>query len=424
MLLKDKNILLGVTGSIAVYKAIELVRLYKKAGANVKVIMTSAAKKFINPLTFETISQNKVLDDTNEDWSTDSVNNHIAIGKWADLFVIAPCSANTINKLNNGIADNILTQSALAYDRIKLVAPAANTKMIKSPITQASFKMLKLCNFRFINTTTKELACQDIGDGAMAEVDTIFHASARELLVDPYWKDRMVVLNGGASIEKIDDVRYISNFSSGKMASSLALALYYKGADACFIKFKNVDFPQRNFIHTIEVDSTADALAFTDDAIRIAKKGKLSEATLMDDSTIQNIQKKPYFFGVAAISDYIPTYPQNGKIKKADIGASWSLELKQNDDILASISDNEIYKIGFKAEFDEANANSNAKNMLDNKNLDGVCLNILNTTDNNFGSDTNAINYIHKNGETPLQLASKLDLSLDLLDTLKALAND
>lgn len=307
-LLKDRNILVGVTGSIAIYKSLELIRLYKKAGANVRVIMTSGAKKFIQPLTFETISGNKVLDDTNEDWSTDTVNNHIAIGKWCDLFVLAPTTANTINKLSNGIADNILTQSALAYPGVKLLAPAANTNMMQNPLTKASIKMLKLCNFKIIDTTIKELACKDIGDGAMAEVTDIFDLSARELLKDNFWSDRKVVLNGGGTIEKIDDVRYLSNFSSGKMALNLAKALTYKGADVCLITSSELEIPKS--IYTIKVQSSAEMLSFCNDAIRVAKKGKMSDATLMDDSQMQLIQKKPFFFAVAAVSDYTPKFPQ------------------------------------------------------------------------------------------------------------------
>jgi len=187
-LLENKNILVAVTGSIAIYKTLELIRLYIKAGANVKVIMTASAKKFITPLTFETLSQNTVLDDTNEDWSND--HNHIKITQWADLFVIAPATANTIAKLANAIADNILLQVALAYPGIKLLCPAANTNMMNNPLTKASLKMLKLCNFKMIDTTTKELACKDIGDGAMADVENIFHTSCSELLKDRYWKDR------------------------------------------------------------------------------------------------------------------------------------------------------------------------------------------------------------------------------------------
>lgn len=415
-LLKNKNILVAVTGSIAVYKSLELIRLYIKAGANVKVIMTEASRKFINPLTFETVSQNKVLDESSEDWSCDTVNNHIAIGKWANIFVIAPATANTINKLSNGIADNLLLQTALAYPRVKLLCPAANTNMMHNPLTKASLKMLKLCNFKVINSVTKELACQDVGDGAMAEVEDIFHQTAQELLKDNYWLDRKVVLNGGGTIEKIDDVRYLSNFSSGKMATSLATALYYKGADVCLVTTSDIEVP--NQIHTIKVQSTQEMLEFVNDSLKVAKKGKMSSATLMDNSTMELIQKKPYFFGVAAISDYLPKYPQDGKIKKEDIGDSWNLELKKNIDLLENIDKNGIYSIGFKAEMDKENALQNGKNMLLNKNVDGVCLNILDEN-NQFGSDTNSIDLITKNNIIKLATASKLEVSITLLESLK-----
>ncbi len=415
-LLEGKNILVAVTGSIAVYKTLELIRLYIKSGANVKVIMTESSKKFINPLTFETISQNKVLDENSEDWSCETVNNHIAIGKWAHLFVIAPATANTINKLSNGIADNLLLQTALAYPRVKLLCPAANTNMMHNPLTKASLKMLKLCNFKIINSVTKELACQDIGDGAMAEVEDVFHQTCQELLKDNYWIDRKVVLNGGGTIEKIDDVRYISNFSSGKMAGSLAIALYYKGADVCLVTTSNIEVP--NAVHIIKVQSTNEMLEFVNDSLKVARKGKMSSATLMDNNNMQLIQKKPFFFAVAAVSDYIPKYPQNGKIKKDDIGNSWNLELKQNIDMLENIDKNGIYTIGFKAEMDKNTAIQNATNMLEKKSLDGACLNILDST-NQFGSDTNSIDLITKNKSIKFNTASKLEISLLLLDALK-----
>jgi phosphopantothenoylcysteine decarboxylase/phosphopantothenate--cysteine ligase len=414
-LLKNKKILLAVTSSIAIYKSLDLVRLYIKAGAQVRVIMTPSAKKFITPLTFETISQNKILDENSEDWSNETVNNHIAIGKWADILVIAPATANTINKLANGIADNLLLQTALAYPRIKLLCPAANTNMIQNPLTQASLKMLKLCNFITINTQTKELACKDIGDGAMAKVEDIFHLTARELLKDSYWTDRKIVLNGGGTIEKIDDVRYISNFSSGKMASSLATALYYKGADVCFVTTVDSSIPKE--VHVIKVQSANEMYQFIEDCIKVAKKGKMSSATLMDNSTMQLIQKKPYFFGVSAVSDYTSSFPQSGKMKKTDIGDSWDLKLKKNIDILETMDKSDIYTVGFKAELDKENAMTNATNMLKNKNLDGVCLNILDDK-NNFGSDTNSIDFI-TSSETISFNGSKLEVSIDLLDNLK-----
>ena len=151
MLLKNKKILVGVCGSIAIYKTLDLIRLYVKAGAIVRVIMTDGAKKFINPITFEAISQNKVLDENSENWDKTQDYNHIDIGKWSDIFVIAPASANTINALANGLGTNLLLQTALAYPRMKLIAPAANTNMLKNPITQASLKMLKLCNYDGVN---------------------------------------------------------------------------------------------------------------------------------------------------------------------------------------------------------------------------------------------------------------------------------
>jgi len=187
-LLENKKILLAVTGSIAVYKSLELVRLFVKAGAEVRVVMSESAKKFIAPLTFETLTSNKVLDDTNEDWSSDF--NHIKITQWADLMVIAPATANTVAKLANAIADNILLQCALAFCDMKVLAPSANTNMLENPITQANFKMLGISNYTILETQTKELACKTVGDGAMAEPLDIFYQSARQLLKDEFWVDR------------------------------------------------------------------------------------------------------------------------------------------------------------------------------------------------------------------------------------------
>ena len=292
--------------------------------------------------------------------------------------------------------------------------------MMRNPLTQASLKMLKLCNFKIINTQTKELACKDIGDGAMADVEDIFNATAKELLQDKYWLDRKVVLNGGGTIEKIDDVRFISNFSSGKMAANLATALYYKGADVCLVTTKDIATP--NGIHTIKVGSSNEMLQYCNDSIKVALKGKMSSATLMDNSQMQLIQKKPYFFAVAAVSDYIPTFPQNGKMKKTDIGDSWDLKLKKNIDIVNSLDKNKIYTIGFKAEMDKSLAKDNATNMLHSKKLDGVCLNIIDES-NNFGSDSNSINLITSNDNANFD-GSKLEVSMQLLNHLKGAFDD
>uniref|UniRef100_UPI0040486C9D bifunctional phosphopantothenoylcysteine decarboxylase/phosphopantothenate--cysteine ligase CoaBC n=1 Tax=Aliarcobacter sp. TaxID=2321116 RepID=UPI0040486C9D len=416
MLLKNKKILVAVTGSIAVYKTLELIRLYVKAGAIVKVIMTDGARKFINPITFEAISQNKVLTEDSENWDKSQDYNHIDIGKWSDIFVIAPASANTINALANGLGNNLLLQTALAYPRVKLIAPAANTNMLKNPITQASLKMLKLCNYEIISSVTKELVCKDVGDGAMAEVEDIFDATCKELLKEQYWINRKVVLSGGGTLEKIDDVRYISNFSSGKMASSLARALYYKGADVCLVSSRGHENLPKD-IHIIKVDSSSEMYEYLVDSVRIAKKGILTKPTLMDSSSPTLILKKPFLFMVAAVSDYVPSYPQDGKLKKELIGTSWNLELKQNMDILKSLDKDGIISIGFKAEMDETIALENATSMLEKKNLDGVCLNVLND-ENSFGSDNNNIELILKNSSTSIN-GSKLEVSLEILKNLQ-----
>lgn len=416
-LLQNKKILLGVTGSIAVYKSLELIRFLTKAGAEVKVVMSESAKKFVTPLTFEALCSNQVLDDTNESWVNG--DNHISITEWADLFVIAPATANTIAKLANGIADNILLQCALAYPNKKLLAPSANTNMINSPLTKANLKMLAITNYEIIDTQVKELACKTTGDGAMAESLEVFWQCARILLKDEFWSDRRVIVTGGGTIEKIDDVRYISNFSSGKMASLLATALYCKGADVNLIstRFEN-NLPEE--MHKIDVEDTSEMLEYLEDSIRIAKKGKLSKPSIVHSEQIQLIQKKPYLFMAAAVSDYIPEFTQEGKLKKDMLGETWELKLKKNIDILSAIDKKDITTVAFKAEMDESLASQNASKMIDSKEVDAVCLNILKDS-SSFGSDTNKIDFIKANSIESLNDNDKLSISFEILEHSKKL---
>jgi phosphopantothenoylcysteine decarboxylase/phosphopantothenate--cysteine ligase len=414
-LLQNKKILLAVTGSIAVYKSLELTRLFVKAGAQVKVVMSESAKKFVTPLTFETLTSNRVLDDTNESWVDD--HNHIKTTEWADVLVIAPATANTIAKLANAIADNILLQCALAFSPRKILAPSANTNMLEHPITQANLKMLGIANYTILETQTKELACKTIGDGAMAEPLNVFWTTARELLKDEFWADRRVIVTGGGTIEKIDDVRFISNFSSGKMASAMATALYCKGADVNLISTKFAsNLPED--VYTLDVEDTLEMQEYLVDSIRISKKGKLSKASLVREEQIHLIQKKPYLFMAAAVSDYIPAFAQDGKLKKDILGEKWNLELKQNIDILSNIDKEGISVVGFKAEMDESNATLNATNMLHNKKLDAVCLNVLKDSDS-FGSDTNEIKFITKDSTTHIPSAEKLRVAFEILNSAK-----
>ena len=395
MILKDKNILLAVTGSIAIYKSLELIRLFIKAGANVKVILSEGAKKFINPITFEAISQNKVLDESSENWDKSQNYNHIDITKWADILLIAPATANTINKISCGIADNLLLQTVLACKKKIIIAPAANTNMIENPITIQSVNNLKNLGFEVLQTQTKELACKDVGNGAMLEPIDIFHKTCKELLKTSYWENRRVVLSGGGTVEKIDDVRYISNFSSGKMASNLATALYYLGADVSLVITRGYE----NIPKDID--------------LQIVDSSQTMFLALQDKLALKSL-KKSFLFMVAAISDYIPKESFSGKLKKEQLGETWILELAKNIDILATFNKSEIYAIGFKAEMDKKEAKSNAQNMLKNKNLDAVCLNILDES-NAFGSDTNKIELILKDKSFDFS-GDKLDISLEILN--------
>ena len=400
-LLDGKKILLGVTASISIYKSLELIRLYIKSGAQVRVVMSESAKKFITPLTFETISMNKVLHEGTESWDGDL--NHIKIGEWADLFVIAPASANTISKLSNAIADNLLLQTALAYPDEKLLCPAANTNMINNPIVLESMKRLALCNYTLMNTQEKLLACNTEGDGALADPEDIYFQTVRILMKDEYWVDRSVIITAGGTIEKIDDVRYLSNFSSGKMGSSLALALYFKGAKVDLICSRS---PQRlpSGVRQIEVQSSVQMQAGINESICAAK----------------DASKKPFLFMAAAVSDYISAAVQDGKIKKSQVGDTWALKLKQNIDILSSVNKDGIYSIGFKAEMDVQSGLDNAKSMLEKKDLSAVCYNHLQDS-SSFGTNDNALEFITKEGQTSLPREDKLNLSFKLLELCKAL---
>jgi len=416
--LSGKSILLGVTGSISAYKACDIARLFVKAGAQVHVVMTASAERFVSALTFEALTRNPVLTENTESWSCDL--NHIDIGKKCDLFIVAPASANTLNKLSKGIADNILTQTVLAFKGEMLIAPAANTQMLANPHTADSLKMLAANNYTIIKSQEKLLACGDVGPGALAEPSEIFFETAKVLLKEVFWEDRSVVVTGGGTREKIDEVRYLSNFSSGKMAKSLSLSLYLKGADVCYItSMGDEDLPQG--IHTIDTEDTQELLDYTKDAICAAKEGKASKAS-MNNSDRHLIQKEPYLFMVAAVSDYTPKFPEEGKLKKSMLGEAWNIELKQTPDILSSLDKKDIKTVAFKAEMDSENGLANAEALLEKKHVDAVCYNLLNDS-RSFGTDENEITFITKEKTVPLGKADKLTLSTKILNEAKTLSN-
>ncbi len=418
--LSDKNILLGVTGSISAYKACEIARAFVNMGASVHIVMTPSATRFVSPLTFEGLTRNPVLSEESESWASEL--NHIEIGKRCDIFIIAPITANTINKLSKGIADNILLQTALAFNKPILIAPSANTQMLQNHYTVGSLKMLAVNEVTIIQPQTKLLACGDVGAGALATPEEIVAQGIKALYSDEFWRDRKVVVTGGGTREKIDEVRYLSNFSSGKMAKAIVLALHSRGADVCYITSSGADGLPSD-VYIIEVQSAKELLEYSVDAVRVAKKGKMSRATMSSSEPMHLIQKEPYLFMVSAVSDYTPKFPQDGKLKKSLLGDEWSLELTKTDDILSSIDKNGIVTVGFKAEMDSSSGLNSAKEMLESKGLDAVCYNLLDNS-NSFGSDDNKITLITKEATVELDRAKKLPLALNILDKIEGLSSE
>lgn len=392
-LLKDKKIALGVCGSIAIYKSIEILRNLQKLGAKVRIVMSDKSQDFIRPLLFETLSNYEVLCSQTQKWSQ-SPNNHIEIASWADLFLIAPCTANSINKIAYGIADNILLESFLAFDKTKLIAPAANTKMLENHATLESLEILKQRGISIINTQSKELACKQIGNGALAEPLEITYQVIRAFYQKDFWQDRQIGISSGGSREKIDSVRYLSNYSSGKMGASLALASYFLGANVTYIG-SLLPYTLPLAIQTIHTETSQDFL---------------QSIQKWQNSNISN--KRPFLFMSAAISDYIPKNPLNYKLKKEQIGEEWNLALEKNIDILQSLSPKQ-YTIGFKLE--SQNGIQNATKALQEKHLDAICLNEITQDFTPLNSQKNHIVWIDKTGKKDLGECDKFSLALKIL---------
>lgn len=406
-LLKNRRILLAISASISAYKALDLISSLKKLGAKVRVVMSEESKKFITPLSFEALTHSPVLHADSESWSGDITNpdskdiscNHISYAKWAELLIIIPASANTIAKIAHGIADNIMLSTILACNAKKLLAPAMNTQMLQNLATQDNINILKNRGFEIIPTRSALLACDTYGDGALSEIDQVIFKSARALLIDQSWEGKNIFISGGGSVESIDSIRYISNHSSGLMASALAIALYLKGAEVSFI---SSSFPT----------------TLPDDVKKISVKSSKDYLHALEDE-IKKITSPSYLFMAAAIADFIPNNPINGKIKKT---SKEKLELicDKNIDILTLINHPKLKKIGFKAEFDSQNSIANATYMLEQKKCEAVCLNTL-SKHNAFGSKQNTMVLISKNKQVELPLANKLEIALQITNFIAEL---
>ena len=380
-MLKNKKILLAVCGSIAFYKAFEILSLLKKQGADVYVALSDGALEFCSVSGFEALGEHKILSSQTQNWQ-DGVN-HIAYSKM-DLVLIAPASVNTINKLTAGICDNVFMQMLIAASHVPLVvAPAANNNMIEHFATQNSLEILKKNGALVVEPVLKTLACGDIGKGGLASPEVIVEAAIKRLS-RPLFAGKKVVITGGATTEKIDDVRAITNFSSGKMARALARAFYYAGAEVKLLaSFETANEP---FL-SLKFSSSSELLELC--------KSECEGANLL--------------VMCAAVSDFVPT-KIDGKIKKEDVGESLNLSLKRNVDILQSLKEFKCKKIGFKLEISNESALKSARSMLEKKGLDAVCLNILGEK-NGFASEQNEVNFITKNSEILLPLASKDEIA-------------
>ncbi|MGL2870579.1 bifunctional phosphopantothenoylcysteine decarboxylase/phosphopantothenate--cysteine ligase CoaBC [Helicobacter pylori] len=409
-LLENKRVLLLVSGSIAAYKSLELTRLLFKSGASIQVVMSKGAKKFIKPLSFEALSHHKVLHDRNEKWYYNHQNklhhNHIACAVSADLLIFAPLSANSLSKIAHALADNIVSATFLACASPKILAPSMNTNMLNSPITQSNLKRLKDTNHIILDTQNALLACDTKGDGAMAEPLEILFKATQTLLKDAYFENREVIIMGGASVEKIDSVRVISNLSSGIQASALALALYFKGAKVTLIA-SNFPTPLPKEIASVLVSDTA------------SYENALNNAA----NNLQKHALKPLLFNLAAISDYVPKTSFNHKLKKSEIGETLNVECVQNKDLLASVNPNQFVKIGFKAEDDQQNAIKNAQNLLkpsqDNgKDCSVVALNLIKDS-RPFGSLENELWLFSYKKTQKIPSMNKLEASFKILDFIK-----
>ncbi|EMH48697.1 bifunctional phosphopantothenoylcysteine decarboxylase/phosphopantothenate--cysteine ligase CoaBC [Helicobacter pylori] len=409
-LLENKRVLLLVSGSIAAYKSLELTRLLFKSGASIQVVMSKGAKKFIKPLSFEALSHHKVLHDRNEKWYYNHQNklhhNHIACAADADLLIFAPLSANSFSKIAHALADNTISATFLACASPKILAPSMNTNMLNSPIIQSNLKRLKDSNHIILDTKNALLACDTKGDGAMAEPLEILFKATQTLLKDAYFENREVIIMGGASIEKIDSVRVISNLSSGIQASALALALYFKGAKVTLIA-SSFPTPLPKEIASVLVSDTA------------SYENALNEAA-------KNLQKhalKPLLFNLAAISDYAPKISFNHKLKKSEIGETLNVECVQNKDLLASVNPNQFVKIGFKAEDDQQNAIKNAQNLLkpsqnNGKDCSVIALNLIKDS-RPFGSLENELWLFSHKKTQKIPSMNKLEASFKILDFIK-----
>lgn len=395
-MLTGKTVLLGVSGSIAVYKICNLARMLTKLGAEVHVAMTPNSTNFVHPLTFETLTQHKCLIDTfdrNFEYSVE----HVSIAKKADVVMIAPASANVIGKIANGIADDMLTTTVMACTCKKIIAPAMNHNMFHNPIVQDNIEKLKKFGYEIVEPVHGMLANRDMGDGKLPDEETLLEYIIREIAFEKDLQGRKILVTAGATRENIDPVRFITNHSTGKMGFAIARNAMLRGADVTVVA-GHTDVKPPMFINVIKAESAEDMFR------------EVTERQADFDIIIKS----------AAVADYTPVTTADNKIKKSD--SDMNIPLKRTKDILKYLGEHKpVGQVicGFSMETENVIENSRKK--LTGKKCDMICANSLKTAGAGFGTDTNIITLITPDSTEELDIMSKSDAANIILTRLKEL---
>jgi len=393
---EGKKILIGVSASVAIYKACELIRSLRKKNFEVKVAMTKEAQGFISSILFESLSSNKVYTDVLQENSFLGIS-HIELANWADAIAIVPATANIIAKIAYGIADCPVSLATLASDKPKIIAPAMNTKMYENTATQENIALLKKRGFIFVEPTVGELACNSVGRGHIASVEEI-QDCIESVFFEKSLKGKTIITTASATREEIDPVRFISNYSSGKMGFALAQMAFNMGAESILISGpSNLETPFG--VKRINVKTALEML----NAL---------------DIQIQKSKQDTYVIMAAAVSDFKPKQTSNYKIKRQNKD-TFILELVQNPDISKTLKEKypHIKLIGFAAETNDLIENAKAK--IDKKGLEFIVLNDVSRKDIGFGSPNNEVTIIYKDGKTKhLPFMSKKEIAYNILKLL------
>ena len=395
--LSNKKILLCITGGIAAYKTPELTRIFKKNGADVRIIMTESSKEFVAPLSLQAVSGNQIHYSLIDE-EAELGMGHIELAKWADVILIAPCTAESISRLSQGRANDLMSAVILASDADLFIAPAMNVKMWGDKVTQKNVKTLKIKNVNFIGPDSGDQACGDVGEGRMSEPEDIAFAIAKSFS-SSYLNGMRILITAGPTKEAIDPVRYLTNNSSGKMGYALAESAFLAGAQVDLVSGPvNINAYEGVNLHKI---NSADEML---------EKIK----TLINDTDI--------FIGCAAVADFKPTNYIDSKIKKTDEN-NMSINLTKNPDILKYASDKMKDKIviGFSAETD--NIIENARLKLSKKELDMIICNDVSDPSIGFDSDNNEVHIITKDYEKKLRKTSKIRIAKEILKNIEPLIN-